>query len=69
MQTRSQSFFESVINVLIGYTVALMVQLVVFPLYGISTSLVENMEIAIIFTIVSIFRSYAVRRVFNRFHR
>ena len=35
MQTRWQSFFESCINVAIGYGVALMSQILIFPLFGI----------------------------------
>ena len=35
MQTRRQSFFESCINVAIGYGVALMSQILIFPLFEI----------------------------------
>lgn len=68
MQTRWQSFFESCINVAIGYGVALLSQIIVFPLFGIHIPLASNLAIGAIFTVISIARSYAVRRVFNRFH-
>ena len=68
MQTRWQSFFESCINVAIGYGVALMSQILIFPLFGIHIPLASNLAIGAIFTVISIARSYAVRRVFNRLH-
>lgn len=68
MQTRLQSFVESCINVAIGYMVALLVQLLVFPLFDIHIPLRSNLAIGAIFTVVSIARSFAVRRVFNRLH-
>ena len=68
MQTRLQSFIESLANVFIDYGVALLSQIVVFPLFKISVSLVDNILIGLIFTIISIVRSYVVRRVFNKLH-
>lgn len=65
MQTRLQSFIESTINVLIGWVVALILQLFIFPLYGINVSFSTNIQISIIFTIIAIIRSYLVRRYFN----
>lgn len=69
MQTRKQSLIESVANVVIGYLVALAAQLLVFPALGIAVSLSQNILIGAIFTVVSIARSYCVRRLFNRLHR
>lgn len=68
MQKRWQSFVESCINVVIGYGVALLAQLSVFPLFGIEIPMASNLAIGAIFTAISIVRSYAVRRVFNRLH-
>ena len=69
MQTRWQSLLESFINVAIGYLVALLAQLLVFPLFGIVVPLASNLAIGAIFTGVSILRSYGVRRLFNHLHR
>lgn len=66
-QRRIHSAFESVANVAVGYVVALATQLVVFPLFGISVSVQENLAISLIFTVVSLARSYALRRLFNRY--
>ena len=67
-QTRTQSALESVLNVAIGYAVALASQLAVFPLFGIHVTLTENLLIGAWFTVISIARSYCVRRLFNRWH-
>jgi hypothetical protein len=37
----------------------------VFPLFGIRVSLADNLLIGVVFTVVSLARSYALRRVFN----
>lgn len=65
MQTRKMSFIESCVNNFIGLILAYFVQVVVFHLYNIKTSTQEDIEIVLIFTVVSIVRSYIVRRAFN----
>ena len=64
-QSRRASLTESLSNVAIGYFVALGVQLVAFPWYGMEVSLSDNVELGLIFTAASIARSYIVRRGFN----
>lgn len=66
MQTRICSIIESVCNVFIGYLVSVISQLVIFPLFNIYVSLVVNLKIGVFFTVVSIIRSYSIRRIFNR---
>lgn len=68
MQTRLESLIEAAINVALGYMVALGAQLVVFPLFSIHIPMSSNIAIGIIFTLVSLVRSYALRRFFNWFH-
>jgi hypothetical protein len=65
MQTRLMSLVESVANIVVGYGVAVITQLLVFPLFGLAASLADNLVIGLIFTIVSLARSYALRRFFN----
>jgi len=65
-QSRRGSLAESLINVGVGYSVAVGTQLAVFPLFGIEASLSDNLGIGLVFTAVSIVRSYTLRRVFNR---
>jgi hypothetical protein len=66
MQTRLHSFIESLTNVAIGYGVAVLSQILVFPMFDIHVSLSDNLAIGAWFTVISIARSYAVRRWFNR---
>lgn len=69
MQSRLQSFIESLINVAIGYGVALASQILIFPFFGIHISLSDNLLIGAFFTVISIIRGYIVRRFFNHIHR
>lgn len=67
-QSRKLSLLESLANVAIGYFVALAAQLVILPLFGLHPSLQDNLMIGALFTVVSIVRSYALRRLFNRWY-
>jgi hypothetical protein len=69
MQSRLQSLVEALVNVLLGYSIALGAQLIVFPLFGIHIPMSSNIAIGIIFTFVSLVRSYVLRRLFNWVHR
>lgn len=66
-QTKTGSLLEVLVSTVIGYSVALAAQLLVFPLFGWTPPLAANLAIGAIFTVVSIVRGYAVRRLFNRF--
>ena len=66
MQTKYQSLIESLTNILIGYLTALLSQVLIFPLFDIYVSLQDNILIGLYFTIISLLRSYLVRRYFNK---
>ena len=68
MQTRLESLIEAAFNVVVGYTVSLGAQLLIFPWFNIHIPMSSNIAIGIIFTLVSLVRSYALRRFFNWFH-
>ena len=65
-QSRRLSLVESITNVAVGYLLAVIMQIVVFPWFGIHPSLGENLAIGSIFTGISLLRSYALRRLFER---
>lgn len=65
MQSRRMSLIEAVANVIVGYGVAVLAQIAIFPLFGIAASLTDNLMIGLVFTGVSLARSYALRRIFN----
>lgn len=64
-QTKLESFVETIINTAIGYGVALLSQIAIFPLFGIHVPLSTNLWIGAWFTAISIVRGYVVRRWFN----
>ena len=65
-QSRRLSLVEASTNVAVGYVLAVITQIVVFPWFGIHPSLGENLAIGSIFTGISLLRSYALRRLFER---
>lgn len=69
MQSRIQSLIEAWANTIIGYFINLAVQLVVYPFYGATFTFGQNVQIGLIFMVVSILRSYGLRRAFNQLHR
>ncbi|MBE0474896.1 hypothetical protein [Rhodoferax sp.] len=64
-QSRAMSLVEAVTNVLVGYGVAVMTQVLVFPLFGLHATLRDNLTIGLVFTAVSLLRSYLLRRAFE----
>lgn len=64
-QTKLESVIESLINIFIGYFVAIASQLLIFPLFGIDIPLSHNFYIGAWFTLISFIRSYVIRRWFN----
>lgn len=59
------SLVEALTNVTAGFGLAVLTQMMIFPLFGLGVSLVQNLQIGAIFTAVSILRSYALRRLFE----
>jgi len=68
-QTRRMSLLESVTNVVVGYVLAIITQIVVFPLFGIVTDLSEHLAIGLAFVVVSLARGFVLRRIFEHFSR
>jgi hypothetical protein len=64
-QFRMMPLVEATANVLVGLIVAVATQIVVFPIFGLQASLGQNVLLALVFTGVSIVRSYALRRMFE----
>lgn len=67
MQTRNQSLLEASANVAVGYGVSTAANLVVLPAFGYAVSVVDAAWIGLVFTVISLARSYALRRIFNRY--
>lgn len=67
-QSKRGSMTESLLNVAIGYGIAVAAQEIIFPLFGVHIPLHDSLAIGAIFTVISIMRSYALRRAFNWWH-
>ena len=65
MQTKKHSLAESIANVLVGYTVAVCSQILIFPFFDVHIPIEDNAIIGLWFTAISIGRSYALRRWFT----
>jgi len=65
MQTKIDSVLEALVNILIGGGIALIAQIVLFPLLGHNFTMTENLITSLFFTIISFIRSFAIRRLFN----
>lgn len=65
-QTRLGSFLEALANIAIGYVLAVCAQYVIFPMAGMpQQDLGTHLYVGFLFTIVSLVRSYVLRRIFN----
>ena len=63
MQTRLESFVEAWVNVFIGFWINFVVNLLVLPAFGFTAlTLGTNMLIGLAYTVVSVCRSYIIRR-------
>ncbi|MGY6633202.1 MAG: DUF7220 family protein [Alkalilacustris sp.] len=62
-QSRRMSLIEAITNVALGYALAVVTQIIVFPWFGLHPSLGENLALGGIFTAISLVRGYALRRM------
>lgn len=65
MQLKRHSFLEAWANIFVGYTINLLANFVIFPIWGWSITLKQNIEIGIVYTVISLIRSYCLRRSFT----
>jgi len=66
MQSRIQSMIEAWINVAIGFGINLIANLIVLPAFGYRVTVGDALGIGVVFTVISVVRSYLIRRWFNR---
>lgn len=66
MQSKKHSALEAVANVAVGYLVSVAANVVVLPLFGYAVSIADGFAIGLVFTAISLVRSYVLRRAFNR---
>ena len=66
-QTRLGSLVESIVNIVIGYFIAIISQIIIFPMFNINIPIKTNLHIGLWFTLISLVRSYIIRRWFNSY--
>lgn len=64
-QTKLGSFYEALINIIIGWTINFTANMTIFPLFGWEISIEQNIWLGTIYTVISLVRSYIIRRWFN----
>ena len=64
-QTRLGSLIEACINVLIGFAINFVANMLILPLIGFHITPGQNLFIGVLYTLVSVARSYVIRRWFN----
>ncbi len=64
-QTKKMSMLEAWVNIGFGYIINVAVQFTVYPFFGIDIPISTNLWIGLIFTVVSLLRTYGIRRWFN----
>ena len=65
MQSKKDSLIESLTSVGIGWFIGVILNMLILPLFDYDVSLTDGVLISIIFTAVSVIRSYVIRRWFN----
>ena len=69
MQSRLGSILEAWANILVGFGINWTANMLVFPLFGFNITAGQAFHVGLIFTAISLVRSYALRRIFNRIKR
>ena len=64
-----RSLIESFIDVGSGFILALLIQIYIFPFFGLYPNILDGIAIASIFTLVSIMRSWIWRLVFTKYKK
>ena len=65
MQSKRESMIESLTSTTIGIIIGIVLNLTILPIFDYNITVVDSLWISVIFTIVSIIRSYVIRRFFN----
>lgn len=64
-QTHKMSLAETLTNTAIGYGINQTAQIIIFPIVGIHVPYSVNFALGIFFTVISIARGFALRRLFE----
>ena len=65
-QKKFHSLVEAIFNTIFGFGISMIANIVVLPLFGFHPTIKDAFNIGLIFTVISIARSYVLRRIFNK---
>lgn len=65
MQSRLGSLYEALMNIVIGFSINYFANMLIFPLFGFHIGAGANFIMGCIYTVISLVRSYVIRRWFN----
>jgi hypothetical protein len=65
-QTRLGSFIEALFNVAIGFTINFVANMLILPLIDFHITPGQNLFLGVLYTVISVCRSYVIRRWFNQ---
>lgn len=65
-QTKLGSFIEAMLNVIVGFVINFAANMAILPLFGFTSLTIKtNFYIGLAYTVISVIRSYVIRRWFN----
>ena len=65
MQSKRESMIETLTSVFAGWLIGVILNLTILPLFDYNITVVDSLWVSLIFTTVSVIRSYVIRRFFN----
>ena len=65
MQSKKESFIETLTSVFVGWLIGVILNMLVLPLFDYNITVVDSLWVSLIFTVVSVVRGYIIRRWFN----
>jgi hypothetical protein len=68
MQSRWESLVEAKVNLAVGFGVAWVANVYVAPLLGVRMTGTQGVAMVVMFSVISLIRQYALRRLFNHLH-
>ena len=67
-QNRKMSFIESTVSVIAGYILTVLIQYLLYPLFGVTVPPTEALIISLIIVFAAFLKNFTVRRFFNLLH-
>ena len=65
MQSKKESFIETLTSVFVGWLIGVILNMLVLPLFDYNITVVDSLWVSLIFTAISVVRGYVIRRFFN----